>query len=176
MYLMISGDPSTIEMNEVKFEGNGNTAYKAGNTLYVVWKSTSNMISDQFSSFVNASEDAKVETSKGEIIRLGEFVSSGESSEEEEEEGKNGYKVCAQIEMRNNTGKVVVIVMDEEEESGGEGCVVGMEGGEVSGERSMGEVNGEGVVVDMGSELTQMMQECEDIEIVMNVSYSLSTG
>ena len=63
------------------------------------------------------------------------------------------------------------------EENIGEGCVVGMEGGEVSGEVVMGgsgigEVNGEGVRVNMGNALTRVLQGCENIEIVMNVTYS----
>ena len=48
---------------------------------------------------------------------------------------------------------------------------MGMEGGEVEGEG-----NGEGVKVNMGNELKKIMNECEDISIVMNVTYGLSNG
>ena len=59
--------------------------------------------------------------------------------------------------------------------------MVGMEGGEVSGEVVMGgsgvgEVNGEGVRVSMGNALTRVLQRCENIEIVMNVTYGGSNG
>ena len=41
-----------------------------------------------------------------------------------EREGKEGYKVCAQVKMEeNDTGKVVVMVVDGEEEENGGGRV-----------------------------------------------------
>ena len=86
VYLVISGDPSEIEMSDVIFKEN--SASKGGNTLYVVWKSTSWLTSEQFSSFLTCDEEeAKVETWKGKVATLGEFVSSGGS----EGEGENGY-------------------------------------------------------------------------------------
>ena len=107
---------------------------------------------------------------------LGEY--GGGSSEEEEEQGKERYKVCTQIENVGNVGNVVVVVVvkEEEEEEGeeesGEGsCIVGMEEEEVNGE-----VDGEGVMVDMGNELTKVLSECEDIQIVMNITVTKSNG
>ena len=187
IYLNVSGEPLMIEMSDVLFEGKGNKASKGGNTVYVVWRSRSNMESNQFSSFVNSSEEeAMVEMWNGEIVRLGELVSGGSGSGSgsgSEGEGKNQFMVCTYVKMEeNNTGTVVVAVVDEEEGGeGGEGCVVGMEGGEIEGEvivegSGIGEVNGEEVVVEMGKELTRVLQECENIEIVMNVTYSGSNG
>ena len=181
VYLMISGDPSVIELSNVAFEGN--SASTTGNTLYVVWRSMESMYSNQFSSFVTLSEEmneeAKVETGK-EIVTLAEFVSDEEegSGSGSEGEGKNIYAVCTQIEISDSIGKVIVAVVNETEELSGDGCIVGMEGGEVSGdvEIEKGEVNGEGVVVDMGSELTKVLGECEDIKIVLNITYGLSNG
>ena len=184
MYVTISGDPSLINMSDIIFEGKGNSARKEGNTLYVVWKSTSNMTSEEFSSFwglSGESNEAKGETSNGEIVPLTKVVGGGGV--------RDGYKVCAQIDVTDNAATLTVSVMDKgeeeegegegeggegesgEEESGGGECVVGMEGGEVEGE-----MNGEGVRVSMGKELKKIMTECEDISIVMNVTYGLSNG
>ena len=137
----------------------------------VTWRSVESMKIEQFSSFETSSEEeAKVETKKGKIVTLTEFVKNGG------EEKMSGYKVCAGIEISENVGKVKVVVVEgEEEENGGEGCVVGMEGGEVE-EEVEGVVNGERMVVDMGSELTKIMGQCEDVCIVMNVTYGLSNG
>ena len=135
---------------------------------------------NQFSSFVTSSEEeAMVETWNGEIVRLGAFVSGGSGSGSGSEgEGKNEYKVCTEIEITEKLGRVKVVVVDGEEENGGENCLVGMEGGEVEveGEIGKGEVNGEGVVVDMGSGLRRVLLECEDIQIVLNVTYGGSNG
>ena len=131
------------------------------------------MKEDQFKAFETSSEEeAKVERKDGGIVGLGEYVSGGggieggECSCESEGEGKNGYKVCSEIEIAEKVMRVKVAVVDREEEMGGEVCVVGMEGGEVEGE-----VEGEGVRVSMGREFTKVLSECEDIEIVMNVTY-----
>ena len=175
IYLLISGVPLLIDMSDVTFEGKGNSASKEGNTLYVVWHSTSTICSDQFRSFVEVSEEwseeTKVETWKGNTKPLREFVNVGERS---------GFGVCTQIKKEGNVGTVMVAVVDEtvaeEEEVGGDGCVVRMEGGEVSGEVELGEVNGEVVKVNMGSELKKIMEECEDIQIVMTVSSDLMNG
>ena len=43
MYLKISGNPSRIEINDVRFEGNKNNASVERNTLYVVWKGIEKM-------------------------------------------------------------------------------------------------------------------------------------
>ena len=171
---MVSGDPSVIEMDDLTFEGNSASA--AGNTLYVVWRSITSMNSTQFSSFVTSSEDmnkeAKVETWKGGIMTLSEVVRGGGGSEGSGSEKKEGYKVCTQIETSDTVGKIVVVVMDGEEEIGeDDGCVVEMEGGEVEGAVEMGEVNGEEVVLDMGKRLKEVLEECEDLQIVMNVSF-----
>ena len=164
MYLLVSGDPSLIEMNSVKFEEN--SANKRGNTLYVVWKSTSNMDSTQFSSFVSGSEEmygeGEVERWNGDIVELEEFVNGGGSREEgsgsEGEEKKNRYTVSTWIEKEGKLGKVIVAVGEEEEEG------------------SEGEVNGEGVVMNMEKELKNLLEQCDEIEIVMNVTYGLSNG
>ena len=84
-------------------------------------------------------------------------------------------------DMSENIGKMVVAVEEKDEDSEEGGCIVEMEGGEVSGEVEMGrdwvgEVNGEGVMVGMGSDLTAVLQKCEDIQIVVNVTYGLSNG
>ena len=198
VYVVIGSDALVINMSDVTFEGKGNRASKEGNTLYVVWRSVESMEWNEFSSFEGLSEDmkgeAKVETRERGIVGMGEFVSGGGSGEEEcecececgsgsEGEGKNQIVVCTHVKMEeNNRGKVVVAVVSEEEEkNGGEGCVVGMEGGEGEGEvvvegSGVGEVNGEEVVVDMGKELTRVLQRCENIEIVMNVTYGGSNG
>ena len=172
VYVDISGHPLLVNMSEVIYEGNN--ASKEGMTLYVVWRSISNMESNEFSSFVGLSEEmdggeAKVERWNGGIVRLEEFVRGGWMS---------GYGVNAQIEISEDVGMIVVEVV---EDGGGEGGVVGMEGGEVSGEVVMGgsgvgEVNGEGVRVSMGNALTRVLQRCENIEIVMNVTYGGSNG
>ena len=154
-------------MNDVTFEGN---SASEGNTLYVVWRSVESMEWNEFSSFEGSSEEeAKVETRKRGIVGMGESVSGG---------GMSGFAVCTQIEISESGGTLVVEVMEEEgaeeegeEESGGEGCMVGMEGGEVSGEVEWKDVSGEGVVVYMGNALTRVLQGCENIEIVMNVTY-----
>ena len=44
--------------------------------------------------------------------------------------------------------------VDGEEEKEGEGCLVGMEGGEME----MGAVNGDAVEVNMGKKLTQLLK------------------
>ena len=159
-------------MNNLTFEGN--SAFQEGNTLYLVWKSTSTLSSEQFGllSIEEWNEEAKVKRWNGKNVTLNEFVSEG---------WMNGFAVCTQIDMSENVGKMVVAVKEKDEENGEEGCVVGMEGGEVSGEVEMGrggagEVNGEGVMVDMGSDLTEVLQKCEDIQIMMNVTYGLSNG
>ena len=51
-----------------------------------------------------------------------------------------------------------------------------MEGEEVEGEVEMGgvvsgEVNGEGVMVNIGREMKKVMDRCDDISILMNVTY-----
>ena len=51
-----------------------------------------------------------------------------------------------------------------------------MEGGDITTEMASGEVNGEEVVMDMGSELTNVFHQCEDIAIVMNISYPILNG
>ena len=61
----------------------------------------------------------------------------------------------------------VVIVEEEKEEEEEE---------EESSENEGGEVNGEGVVVDLGKALSKLLSECEDISIVMNVTYGLLNG
>ena len=181
LYLVIGSDPAIIGMNDVTFIGNENSASKSGNTLFVVWKCTSNMNSEQFRSFVTLSEEtnneAKVETWKRGIMTLAHFVSGEGTSEEgegsscgSEGEGKNGYKVCTQIEMSANIGRVVVVVVDEKEEIREDKCTVGMEEGEVSGEVEMGEVNREGITVNLRNEFKKILEECEDIEIAMNIS------
>ena len=196
IYLVISGDPCVMEMSGVMFEGNGNVGYSAGNTLYIVWKSISNIYIAQLSSFIRErseeeeegggggnGEEVRIETWKGKIVGLEEFVSG---------RWMNGFEVRTEIDVSDSIGKVVVEVMEEEEEKGeeeeegeeegeegeegsGEGCVVGMEGGEVNAEvymgKKVGEVNGEGVVVDVGKELKRVLEECEEIKIVMNVTY-----
>ena len=180
MYLMVSGDPSLISISNISFEEN--KARKEESTLYVVWKSTLSITSNEFSPFVNANGDeAKMETLKGEIVTLAELLSGeggggGSSEEGGEGEGKNTFAVCAVVAMSGNVGKVVVIVDEDEEMSSGEGCVVGMEGEDVKGEVKMGEVGREGAVVEMGNELTNVLKQSEDITIVMNVSYGLSNG
>ena len=183
MYASISGDPSLINMSDIIFTGKGNSAAKEGNTLYVVWKSTSNMTSEEFRSFSTLSaesNEAIIEMWTGEIVTFGEFGSGGENSEEEGSLSGSGsdrlcgtiYKVCTQIEVSNNTGIVKVEVTNgEEETSGREGCAVGMEGGEVEGD-----VNGEGVKVNLGNELTTLFHHCDTISVVMNVTYGLSNG
>ena len=106
-------------------------------------------------------------------MKLSEFVNGGGS----EGECVSEFAVCTQVKITDNdTAKVVVSVADGEEEMSGEGCIVDMEEGEVSGEVEMGrggvgEVNGEGVVVDMGSELKKLLERCEDISIVVNITY-----
>ena len=40
----------------------------------------------------------------------------------------------------------------------------------------MEKVNGETMLANVGSELTKILEGCEDITIVMNVTYSLSVG
>ena len=177
VYVNVSGDPSMIKMSPVRFEGNENHASESGNTVYVVWRSIENMRSEAFGSFVTLNEEwneeGKVETGKGKIVRLSEFVDGGGS----EGECKSGFAVCTQVRISDDDrGKVVVAVLNGEEEMSREGCEVEMEGGEVSGEVEMGgsgvgEVNGEGVVVDMGSELKTILERCEDISIVVNVTY-----
>ena len=172
VYLVISGDPSLIEMSDVIFEENSASSSNGGNTLYIVWKSTSSMDSTQFDSFETSSEDeVKVETWKGTIVTFGEFVSGGSGCGSEGGEGKNGYKVCTEIEITEKVGTVKVAVLDREEEMSGQTCVVGMEEGEVEGE-----VSGEGVRVNMGRELTEVLSECEDIQIVMNVTYGCASN
>ena len=187
VYVVISGEPELINMSNVGYSGN--SASNEGNTLYVVWRSVESMKGEMFSSFEGASEDeAKVATGKGLIVGLGEFVSGGggiedcscESWSGSEGEGKEGYKVCAQIKKEGNAGRVVVGVMKgkggerEGEEEWEEGCVVMMEGGEVY--VGVGGVNGGDARVDVGDALTRVLHQCESLEIVMNVTYGLSNG
>ena len=196
VYVVIGSDPMMINMSEVGYSGN--SASNEGNTLYVVWKSTESMRSDEFEPFMNCDEkEAKVEEKKRGIVILREYVNGGGSSEEggecicececesesmsgsgsgsvSEGEGKEGYRVCAQIKQEGEIGRVVVGVMEGEGESGGGGCVVGMEGGEVY--VGVGEVNGEEAVVEVGDALTKVIQRCESIEIVMNVTCGGSNG
>ena len=178
VYVVISGDPSEIEMSNVTGDENSASGYE--NTLYVVWKSTLNI--REFSSFVELSEEmngqAKVEKWNGEIVTLREYVNGSGGSIVEGSESESGYKVCAELEMSEDIGKLKVVVLNgkEEEGDGGEGCVVGIEGGEVSGEVKVEGGNGEEIVVDMGKEMTKVFSQCEDLSIVMNVTYGLSNG
>ena len=79
--------------------------------------------------------------------------------------------MCTEIEISEKVGIVKIAVVDREEEMNGQTCVVGMEEGEVEGE-----VTGEGVRVNMGRELTKVLSECEDIQIVMNVTYGCASN
>ena len=137
---------------------------------------------EQFSSFATCDEsEVKVERWNGKIVGIAEFVKGG---------WRSGYGVCTHIDISENVTTLVVEVVDgeeevEEEESGEESgenrCIIGMEGGEVEGEVEMGgvgsgEVNGEGVVVNMGREMKKVMDGCEDISILVNVTYGASNG
>ena len=81
-------------MSDVSFEGKGNRASKEANTQYVVWRSVESMRSEEFSSFVGLGEglkeEAKVETRKRGIVRMGEFVSGGGSCGSGSESGSEG--------------------------------------------------------------------------------------
>ena len=170
--MIVSGTPSQIAMDRISFEGNGNSAYTAGHTLYVVWRGVESISSKEFSSFENSSKlEGQVETWKGVIGSLAELLSGGWSVE-----GKNQFAVCTQLDVSGNVGKVVVMVDEVVESINGTRCVVGMEGEEVNGDVSVGEMNGKAASVDMGSELTSVMQKCEDIKIVMNVTFGESNG
>ena len=188
IYLILSTDPSRIEMKTLTFaeEGSRNEASVEGNTLYIVWnwKSVLNIPEDLFSSFVPFSESAnevKVEMSNTRTVTLEELLGSGSGIGECTGGEVTGFVVCTQIEIysEENVGKVIVSVKDEggEEEEGSEyGCNVEMESGDIKTEMGRGEVNGEEVVMDMGSELTKVFHKCEDVSIVMNLSYPLFNG
>ena len=128
-------------------EGNENSAVD-GNTLFVVWDRVKTMEAEQFSCFITSdeevNEEAKVEMGDGRIVRVEEGVSGGGSGE------MKRVAVCAQIGMGSESvGRVAVSVMEEEE------------------------MREEGCGVEMGSELTRIVQQCEDLQIVINMSQHL---
>ena len=181
IYLVISADPSLIHMSGIDYISGRNSATIAGSTLFIVVKGCDKLTAEQFNSFLmssDAQKESMVECSAGDIITLAEFLSGGGSngSSEGDEGEKNTFFVCVWIDREaEGTGKVVVEIVEEEELSES-ACQVGMEEGEVVTNVGTGEKNGEEIVLSIGNELTQVLQQCETFEIAVNVSSTLYNG
>ena len=184
LYLVISADPSLIQMNGIDYISGGNSATMAGSTLFILIKGYDNLNADQFSSFITAddtqNEEAKVQLSTGAILTiaelLGENGSNASSESGDVEEEKNQYLVCVWIDQgAEGSGKVVVEVVNEGEELSSV-CHITMEEGDIEANVGTVEKNGEAIAFPMGNEFTKLLQQCETFDIALNISRSLYDG